>query len=277
MSYTKTWTTSPWNTIYSNSLPHFTEMVRQQPMSIRLNIVLLLYLMVCFVLCPVSGITVSSPAEVHSVRGDAVTLTCTFTSTSRATSRMSVDWSYRPQSGGPPQAFFHFSSLVFPPRDGQFNGRVKWLGSPARGVASIQLLNSSLSDNGTYTCSVRNPPDVHGFPTSQTVLTVTPEVLAVHFSDVAVLLAFILLPSTIITLALLGRMCCPLRDKSQTQGYHSPIEVTPGEEPGFKQIHSKEKNTTCCHIYLLDSDYEDYYVHKERPPAQGETMAESQC
>ena len=53
-------------------------------------------------------------------------------------------------------------------------------------------------------------------------------VLAVHFSDVAVLLAFILLPSTIITLALLGRMCCPPRDKSQTQGYHSPIEVTPG-------------------------------------------------
>lgn len=56
------------------------------------------------VLCPVSAITVSSPAEVHSVRGDAVTLTCTFTSTSRATSRMSVDWSYRPQTGGPPQA-----------------------------------------------------------------------------------------------------------------------------------------------------------------------------
>ncbi|XP_052323368.1 myelin protein zero-like protein 3 isoform X2 [Oncorhynchus keta] len=232
MSYTKTWTTSPWNTIYSNSLTNFTEMVRQQPMSIRLNIVLLLYLMVCFVLCPVLGITVSSPAEVHSVRGDAVTLTCTFTSTSRATSRMSVDWSYRPQSGGPPQAFFHFSSLVFPPRDGQFNGRVKWLGSPARGVASIQLLNTSLSDNGTYTCSVRNPPDVHGFPTSQTVLTVTPEVLTVHFSDVAVLLAFILLPSTIITLALLGRMCCPPRDKSQTQGYHSPIEVTPGGSKG---------------------------------------------
>ena len=71
--------------------------------------------------------------------------------------------------------FFHFSSLVFPPRDGQFNGRVKWLGSPARGEASIQLLNASLSDNGTYTCSVRNPPDVHGFPTSQTVLTVSPE------------------------------------------------------------------------------------------------------
>ncbi|XP_041734760.1 myelin protein zero-like protein 3 [Coregonus clupeaformis] len=252
-------------------------MVRQQHRSIRLNIVVLLYLMVCFVLCHVSAITVSSPAEVHSVRGDAVTLTCTFTSNSRATSRMSVDWSYRPQTGGPPQAFFHFSSLAFHPQDGQFNGRVKWLGSPARGEASIQLLNASLSDNGTYTCSVRNPPDVHGSPTSQTVLTVMPKVPAVRFSDVAVLLAFILLPSTIITLALLARMCCPPKDKSQVQGYHSPIEVTHGEEPGFKQIHHKEKNMTCCDLYLLDSDDEDYYTHKPRPPAQGETMAESQC
>uniref|UniRef100_A0A4W5M7L4 Ig-like domain-containing protein n=1 Tax=Hucho hucho TaxID=62062 RepID=A0A4W5M7L4_9TELE len=241
------------------------------------------YLLVLFsglatsVLCPVSAMTVSSPAEVHSVRGDAVTLTCTFTSTSRATSRMSVDWSYRPQTGGPPQAFFHFSSLAFPPQDGQFNGRVKWLGSPARGEASIQLLNASLSDNGTYTCSVRNPPDVHGSPTSQTVLTVTPKVPAVRFSDVAVLLAFILLPSTIIVLALLGRMCCSPKDKSQAKGYHSPIEVTPEEEPGFKQINRKEKNMTCCDLYLLDSDYEDYYIHKERPLAQGETMAESLC
>lgn len=49
-----------------------------------------------------------------------------------------------------------------------------WAGSPSRGEASIQLLNTSLTDNGTYTCAVRNPPDVHGHP-AQTVLTVTPQ------------------------------------------------------------------------------------------------------
>lgn len=71
--------------------------------------------------------------------------------------------------------FFHFSSRAFPPLDGQFTGRIQWQGSPARGDASIALINSTLQDNGTYTCSVRNPPDVHGSPTSHTVLTVTPK------------------------------------------------------------------------------------------------------
>lgn len=71
--------------------------------------------------------------------------------------------------------FFHFSSRAFPPLDGQFTGRIRWQGSPARGDASISLINSTLKDNGTYTCSVRNPPDVHGAPNSHTVLTVTPK------------------------------------------------------------------------------------------------------
>lgn len=71
--------------------------------------------------------------------------------------------------------FFHFSSRAFPPLDGQFTGRIQWQGSPARGDASISLINATLNDNGTYICSVRNPPDVHGSPTSHTVLTVTPK------------------------------------------------------------------------------------------------------
>lgn len=241
-----------------------------------LDFKLLLFLNVCFVLSTVSAIVVSSPAEVHGVKGDSVTLSCTFTSSSRATSRMSVDWSYRPQSGGPPQTFFHFSSLAFPPMDGQFKGRVQWQGSPARGQATITLLNATLNDNGTYTCSVRNPPDVHGSPTSHTVLTVTPQVLAVRFSDVAVLLAFILLPSTIIAVALIGRMLCPTSDKSQSQTYHSPIEVTDCDERVLKPIKTKEKNATCCSLYFMDDeDYEEYCKHKERP--MKEYMPESQC
>lgn len=80
----------------------------------------------------------------------------------------------------PPLQFFHFSSRAFPPNDGQFTGRIRWQGSPARGEASISLINATLNDNGTYTCSVRNPPDVHGSPTSHTVLTVTPKRKITH-------------------------------------------------------------------------------------------------
>uniref|UniRef100_A0A8C1JM70 Ig-like domain-containing protein n=1 Tax=Cyprinus carpio TaxID=7962 RepID=A0A8C1JM70_CYPCA len=119
-------------------------------------------------------ISVAAPAEVSVVRGGTVTLTCSFTSSSSITSHMSIDWTFRPDSGGPAKTIFHFSSQAYLPEDDYFKGRVKWAGSPSRGEASIQLLNASLTDNGTYTCAVRNPPDVHGHP-AQTVLTVTPQ------------------------------------------------------------------------------------------------------
>lgn len=71
--------------------------------------------------------------------------------------------------------FFHFSSRAYPPEKGQFAGRIRWLGRPARGDASIALINATLIDNGTYTCDVTNPPDVYGSPNSHTVLTVSPK------------------------------------------------------------------------------------------------------
>uniref|UniRef100_A0A3Q0S5M7 Ig-like domain-containing protein n=1 Tax=Amphilophus citrinellus TaxID=61819 RepID=A0A3Q0S5M7_AMPCI len=177
---------------------------------------------------PVSSITVNTPSELHASKGDAVTLSCTFISTSSPTSKMTVNWSYRPQSGGPPVSFFHFYSRAYPTTEGQFNGRIRWQGSPARGDASILLINATLNDNGTYACTVRNPPDVHGSTTSHTVLTVTPKAVRIRFSDVAVLLAFVLLPSAIITLVLLGQMLCPRKKRNQSKAYRSPIEVTEG-------------------------------------------------
>lgn len=190
---------------------------------------------------------------------------------------MSVDWSYRPQSGGPPQTFFHFSSRAFPPIEGQFKGRIRWQGSPARGEASISLINATLKDNGTYTCSVRNPPDVHGSPNSLTVLSVTPKAPGVRFSDVAVLLAFVLLPSGIITLILIGRMLCPKKQRNQSKSYRSPIEVTEGEEYAIHPSGVKAKKTSCCDLYLMDSeDEEGYYDLKKRPPVD-EDYAESRC
>lgn len=74
-----------------------------------------------------------------------------------------------------PLQFFHFSSKAELPKSGQFAGRIKWQGTPARGDVSISLINATLNDNGTYTCDVTNPPDVFDSPKSDTVLTVTPK------------------------------------------------------------------------------------------------------
>ncbi|XP_077578631.1 myelin protein zero-like protein 3 isoform X1 [Stigmatopora nigra] len=242
-----------------------------------LRVVLLFRLLVFFAPSLVSSVTVRSPAELHASMGDTVTLSCTFTSTSRPTSKMTVDWSYRPQTGGPPQAFFHFFSRAYPPSEGQFGGRIQWQGSPARGEASISLINATLNDNGTYTCSVRNPPDVHGSPNSHTVLTVTPKVPSLRFSDVAVLLFLVLIPSTITALILIGQMLCPKRDHNQSQGYRSAIEVEDGEEYDNGLVGTKYKGATCCDLDLTDSEYEYNYNNMKPNSPTTEGCAESRC
>ncbi|KAK2846943.1 hypothetical protein Q5P01_009942 [Channa striata] len=241
------------------------------------TVVLRLCSLVCLAPSLVSSITVNTPAELQASKGDAVTLPCTFTSTSRPTSKMTVDWLYRPQSGGPPQTFFHFSSQAFPPPDGQFMGRIRWQGSPARGDVSISLINATLNDNGTFTCAVRNPPDVHGSPTSHIVLTVTLKKPSTRFSDVAVLLAFILLPSAIVTLILIGGMLCPKKRYSQSEAYRSPIEVTEGEGDRIHPPEAKVKKASCCALYLMDSDDEYEYYNRKKTLPVDEYYAESKC
>ncbi|KAG7483979.1 hypothetical protein MATL_G00043900 [Megalops atlanticus] len=228
--------------------------------------------------CPIQ---VSSPTTLSAAQGDAVTLKCTFWSHTSATSMLSVDWSFRPQSGGPAHTFFHFFSVEYPPKEGPFQGRVKWQGNPRWGVASILLLNASLSDNGTYTCTVRNPPDVHGAP-AHIQLTVTPRGHPLRFTYVAVLLALVLLPSVIIALLLLGRACClgcccrsPRWDEPPVQGLHS----TDRERALYEKPTTKQQIDECCKMYLQDPEFGEYYIHNKRLQAEivDEAVAESQC
>ncbi|XP_051963765.1 myelin protein zero-like protein 3 [Xyrauchen texanus] len=215
------------------------------------------------VLNQVCCIEVNTPTEISAVKGANVTLSCTFSSSSRVTSLMSVDWSFTPKSGGPAKMFFHFSSQVYPPVEDHFKGRVKWVGRPSKGEASIELLSASLTDNGTYTCAVRNPPDIQGRP-AHTILTVTPKRPSVAFTDVAVLLAFVLVPSALVSLLLLGRTVCPCWSESERRAatHHSPIEVIASDENLYKQPLQKE--TQCC-CYFKDS--EDSYILYGKPHA----------
>lgn len=45
---------------------------------------------------------------------------------------------------------------------GRFKDRVAWDGNPERYDVSILLWRLQFDDNGTYTCQVKNPPDVDG-------------------------------------------------------------------------------------------------------------------
>ncbi|TSK67174.1 Myelin protein zero-like protein 3 [Bagarius yarrelli] len=259
------------------------DLIQRQTTSFRGGVFCVLFVSVVWWTGPVSCIKVTSSGEINAVKGEIVTLSCHFTSTHRLTSQVSIDWSFRPQSGGPSQIFFHFYSKAYPPNEGHFKGRVEWQGDPARGDATVRLLNATLNDNGTYSCAVRNPPDVQG-PPSNTVLTVSLKKSIVHFSDIAVLLFFILLPSSLIATVLLARMLCPCcspHAKSSHLGNHSPIEVTDGEEMctyskecGYHHPSTKQKPTMCCEMSLEDSEEEcRRYMEKHRM----QLKAESQC
>lgn len=57
---------------------------------------------------------------------------------------------------------FHYQEVAYPPMAGRFKERVVWSGDVSNRDASITLQGVPPTFNGTYSCQVRNPPDVHG-------------------------------------------------------------------------------------------------------------------
>ncbi|NXY24761.1 MPZL3 protein, partial [Atrichornis clamosus] len=92
--------------------------------------------------------------------GEEVPLKCFFKTSSPITESLLVVWTYRPLTGGPMETIFHYQSVPHPITAGRFKGRISWVGNVANGDASIAIQNPTLSDNGTFICSVKNPPDV---------------------------------------------------------------------------------------------------------------------
>ncbi|XP_069039202.1 myelin protein zero-like protein 3 [Lepisosteus oculatus] len=235
----------------------------------------------CFLLVFAAGggaaIQVSAPPEVVGVKGREVTLKCTFWSSIHGTKLLSVDWSFRPESGGPSQSLFHFQSIPYPPTEGRFKDRVTWVGDIPGGDASISLRNLSLTDNGTFSCVVRNPPDVHVNP-AQTVLTVTRQDTSLRFTSFFALVVLVLFPSAVILLVQLGRMCCSrfgCGEGKRRDSKACPIEVIDREDTAPKKPTLKDRIAWCCFKCFQDSDYEDYDV--EEPLRHHEPVAESHC
>lgn len=54
---------------------------------------------------------------------------------------------------------------------GTFKKRIQWVGDPHRKDGSIVIHNLDYGDSGTFTCDVKNPPDIVG-KTSQVPLYV---------------------------------------------------------------------------------------------------------
>ncbi|XP_051980549.1 myelin protein zero-like protein 2 [Xyrauchen texanus] len=111
----------------------------------------------------VVGIRVYTSGNVEAVNGTDVRLKCTFqSSASVKLSTITVSWSFRPLGPGQEETVFYYHEKTFYPLEGRFWRKVRWDGDVQGRDASIVLRKVPFSYNGTFSCQVRNPPDVHG-------------------------------------------------------------------------------------------------------------------
>ncbi|XP_030601480.1 myelin protein zero-like protein 2b [Archocentrus centrarchus] len=111
----------------------------------------------------VTGIEIKTEREVVAVNGTDVKLSCTFSSSHPVSpDSVSVSWHFRPLNLGLEESLFYYHETPYPPESGRFKDHVVWSGDVTRKDASITLQEVNPTFNGTYSCQVKNPPDVHG-------------------------------------------------------------------------------------------------------------------
>uniref|UniRef100_A0A8C0P0Z7 Myelin protein P0 n=1 Tax=Canis lupus familiaris TaxID=9615 RepID=A0A8C0P0Z7_CANLF len=147
----------------------------------------------CVVLPPAQAIVVYTDREVHGAVGSRVTLHCSFWSSEWVSDDLSFTWRYQPEGGRDAISknnrkenlgkggeihdpnlgkIFHYAKgQPYIDEVGTFKERIQWVGDPRWKDGSIVIHNLDYSDNGTFTCDVKNPPDIVG-KTSQVTLYV---------------------------------------------------------------------------------------------------------
>ncbi|XP_040390263.1 myelin protein zero-like protein 3 isoform X2 [Cygnus olor] len=183
-------------------------------------------------ICNAFSLDIKASSKVRAFVGEKVLLSCTFKSISPITESLTVDWTYRPLTGGHMETIFHYQSVAYPTTVGKFKDRISWVGNVAKGDASIAIQSPVMSDNGTFICSVKNPPDVyHNIP--QTVLIVTERGFSFQLTSAVLLSILVFLPSIVVVILMLvrlGRKSGLLKEKKKSGCKKSSIEVSDESE-----------------------------------------------
>ncbi|NXL51078.1 MPZL2 protein, partial [Podilymbus podiceps] len=113
-------------------------------------------------LWPAAAVEVYTAKEVDAVNGTNLRLKCTFSSSSPISQRLSVTWNFQPEDLSSHEPIFYYLKEPYKLSTGRFKERVTWDGNIERYDVSIVIWNLQPTDNGTFTCQVKNPPDVGG-------------------------------------------------------------------------------------------------------------------
>ncbi|XP_074783682.1 myelin protein zero-like protein 2 isoform X1 [Athene noctua] len=131
-------------------------------------------------LWPAAAVEVHTSREVDAVNGTNLRLKCTFSSSSPISQHLSVTWNFQPEDLSSHEPVFYYLKEPYKLSAGRFKERVTWDGNIERNDVSIIIWNLQPTDNGTFTCQVKNPPDVDG-----TIGEVRLRVVQkVHFSEI---------------------------------------------------------------------------------------------
>ncbi|XP_068600243.1 myelin protein zero-like 1 like [Brachionichthys hirsutus] len=118
---------------------------------------------------PAAALEIYADYELVVQNGTTGVLGCSFLSNVAVSVSTSVTWNFQPsqpdsQSSKVPYMIFYFLNGSSFPAENEFKGRVQFAGDMSKRDVSIRLSPAQFSDNGTFFCDVKNPPDVTGTP-----------------------------------------------------------------------------------------------------------------
>ncbi|XP_045692481.1 myelin protein zero-like protein 2 isoform X2 [Phyllostomus hastatus] len=195
-------------------------------------------------LWPIAAVEIYTSGVLEAVNGTDVRLKCTFSSFAPVGDALTVTWNFRPQDGGSEQFVFYYHADPFKPMSGRFKDRVVWDGNPERYDVSIILWKLQFDDNGTYTCQVKNPPDVDGLVGEIRLSVVqTVRFSEMYFLALAIGSACALMVIIVIVVVLFQHF----QKKRWAERAHKVVEIKSKEEERLNQ----EKKVA---VYLEDTD-----------------------
>ncbi|KAM8989297.1 myelin protein zero-like protein 2 isoform 1-T1 [Ara ararauna] len=170
-------------------------------------------------LWPVAAMEVHTSKEVNAVNGTNLRLKCTFSSSSPISQHLSVTWNFQPEDLSSHELVLYYLQEPYNLPAGRFKERVTWDGNIERNDVSIMIWNLQPTDNGTFTCQVKNPPDATGV-IGEVRLRVVQKVhfSEIHFLAVAIVSACVLM-IIVVTVVIICR-------HHQKKAQEKRIEVT---------------------------------------------------
>ncbi|XP_053125673.1 myelin protein zero-like protein 2 isoform X2 [Hemicordylus capensis] len=172
-------------------------------------------------LWPVAAVEIYTPGTLEALNGTDVRLKCTFSSHHSVGQQTTVSWDFRPQEKSQSESVFYYSYEPYPPQKGRFSGRAVWDGNIAKNDASIMIRNVNPTDNGTFFCQVKNPPDVDGV-IGEIQLSV---VLKVNFSEIHILAITIGSACTLMIVVVVGVVICRHRRRMRQEKNVEMVET----------------------------------------------------